>query len=228
MCWGAVNCTLAFVSAFCRGWPQRPQPSNGLRAATKGSGEPCDGMLSVGMEKRRAIRFALIYRQSKTVRGPGKSMRNFVSRTQTVSYGNHKANGSVSRLRQTGTYNSSALPLEFDNTTPTIALSGPQLLKRYAPAGAVTQGSMFKGLDQYPSNRSRGTSILAFLIHFLIALTVLWLGTITASRVVQSESTAVTLYDPPPPPGDAGCEGAGRRWRRRCASSGGAQKRKGA
>lgn len=64
---------------------------------------------------------------------------------------------------------------------------------------------MFKGLDQYTSNRDRGSSALSFLIHIIGALAIVWWGMMATSRVVQTAETTVvpihfTLYDPPPPP----------------------------
>lgn len=132
-------------------------------------------------------------------------MRNVSTTPNPVSRGRHTADGFIARSRKNDTYNRSALALEFNSTTYPLAHPDPQLtLKRYGPAGPVKHLPMFKGLDQYASSRNRGSGVLAFLIHLLAALTIVWLGMIAPARVVQSAETTIpiqpTLYDPPPPP----------------------------
>ena len=134
-------------------------------------------------------------------------MSNIVSRSQTSGPpANQAANGSAGRSRNIDGYNRSSLALEFADTAFPSVQPLPQLVaKRGGPAGQDARSSMFKSLDQYASNRDRGSGVLAFLIHLLVILTVLWVTTIAQSTVVQSPDTAVlnipfTLYDPPPPP----------------------------
>lgn len=64
---------------------------------------------------------------------------------------------------------------------------------------------MFKGLDQHASNRDRGSGVLSFLIHIIVALAIVWWGMMASGRVVQTADSVVapiqfTLYDPPPLP----------------------------
>ena len=134
-------------------------------------------------------------------------MSDIVSRKPgPVSRGSLTTNGSIARLREADTYNRSALALKLDNSSFPLAQPARQLtLKRYGPASAAPATPMFRGLDQYASNRDRGSGILAFFIHLLVAVAIVWLGTIAQTRVVQPTDTAVvaipfTLYDPPPPP----------------------------
>jgi protein TonB len=114
----------------------------------------------------------------------------------------HTADGFVARSRRVGTYNRTSLALDFNSATYPLAQPDPQLfLRRYDPASPVKRVPMFNGLDA--SNPNRGSGVLAFLVHVLIALTIVWLGMVVPPRVVQSEETTVpiqsTLYDPPPP-----------------------------
>ncbi len=83
-------------------------------------------------------------------------------------------------------------------------IAGQQRPATARPA-ARRDPQMFKGLDQYTSSRDRGSGVLSFLVHTMIALAIVWWGMMASGRVVQTAETSIvpihfTLYDPPPPP----------------------------
>ena len=125
---------------------------------------------------------------------PANTMSDIVSRTPNPGAG--KA--------MTDSYNRSSLALQFVNTTAAVAeLLPQQYVGRPAVAERVPQ--MFKGLDQYTSNRNRNSGALSFFIHGLVALAIVSLGVMSPRTVVQTAETKLvpihfTLYDPPPPP----------------------------
>jgi len=106
--------------------------------------------------------------------------------------------------RMTGTYSQWPLALEFGNTASAVAERMPQpVMGRPAASGRVPQ--MFRGLDQYASNRDRVSGILSCVVHVLVAFAIVSLGMMVPTKVVKTEVTNVapihfTLYDPPPPP----------------------------
>ena len=115
--------------------------------------------------------------------------------------GRYSAGGSIGRPRSTNGYNHSALALEFPDISFPNDRPQPVLLSN--PAGRAANAPMFSGLD--PGRRRRGSGILAFLFHLLVAFALLWWTTHAQTMVVQPPDTAVvvipyTLYDPPPPP----------------------------
>ena len=84
-----------------------------------------------------------------------------------------------------------------------MAEAMPPVMGRRATSGRAPQ--MFRGLDQYTSNRGRGTGFLSFVLHLLVAAGLVYLGTLVPTKVVKTADTNVspihfTLYDPPPPP----------------------------
>ena len=121
-------------------------------------------------------------------------MSKFESRTANLAAGG----------RMMDMYNRSSLALQYGDTAAAVAEPMPhQVIGRSAASGRAPQ--MFKGLDQYTSNSGRGTGVLSFILHLLVAAGLVFLGTLVPTKVVKTADTNVspihfTLYDPPPPP----------------------------
>lgn len=120
----------------------------------------------------------------------------------TPSYrANNKEISSVSKSRETNTYNRTALAVEFRRASYPSAQPAPKLISY--PAVTAQATPMFRGLDQCLSRRSKGTGFFSVLIHLLVAGALIWLGTMARARIVQTAETVVpiqfTLFSPPPP-----------------------------
>ncbi len=106
--------------------------------------------------------------------------------------------------RVTGIYDSWPVTLQYGNSASVVAEHLPlPIMAR--PATPVRVPQMFRGLDQYTSNRDRFSSTLSFVIHVVAAVAIVSLGMMIPKTVVKPADTNVasihfTLYDPPPPP----------------------------
>ena len=73
------------------------------------------------------------------------------------------------------------------------------------PVASARVPQMFRGLDQYTSNRNRASKIVSVVIHIVGAAGIIAVGMLVPTKVVKTANTDVaqihfTLYDPPPPP----------------------------
>ena len=127
----------------------------------------------------------------------------FPHANMTSKYGprtEHLADGG----RMTGMYDRWPVALQYGNTASVVAEHLPQpIMARPAAPARVPQ--MFRGLDQYTSNRDRFSSTLSCVIHVVAAVAIVSLGMMIPTNVVKTADTNVapihfTLYDPPPPP----------------------------
>jgi protein TonB len=106
--------------------------------------------------------------------------------------------------RITDSYDRWPLALEYGNAATAVATRmPPAIMGRPAVPERVPQ--MFKGLDQYASNRDRASGVVSLVVHVLIGAGVLLLGMLAQTKVVKTAVANVspihlTLYDPPPPP----------------------------
>ena len=94
--------------------------------------------------------------------------------------------------------------MQYGNSASAVAERMPQpIMGRREVPERVPQ--MFRGLDQYASNRDRASGVLSFVIHGVVAAAIVSLGMMVPTKVVKTVETNVapihfTLYDPPPPP----------------------------
>lgn len=96
------------------------------------------------------------------------------------------------------------LALEYGNAASAVAgRMPPAIVGRPAAPQRVPQ--MFKGLDQYASNRDRASGVVSIVIHVLVAAGIILLGMLVPTKAVKTAVANVapihiSLYDPPPPP----------------------------
>ena len=106
--------------------------------------------------------------------------------------------------RVTGVYDNWPVTLQYGNTASVVAEHLPlPIIARPAVPASVPQ--MFRGLDQYTSNRDRFSSTLSCVIHVVAAVAIVSLGMMIPKTVAKTADTNVasihfTIYDPPPPP----------------------------
>ena len=122
--------------------------------------------------------------------------------------------------RMTDPYDRWPLALEYGNAVSAVAgRMPPAIMGRPAAPERVPQ--MFKGLDQYASNRDRASGVVSLVIHVLVAAGIIALGMLVPTKAVQTAVAKVSpihisLYDPPPPPvmqvAKAQGGGGGGRW----------------